>query len=151
MDDTRVYTGLGRISLHPVRYCLCYRHWFAVGVTNRREREQIPSLWWKNLMGLMLRCLGVISYRLFESVPFRGRLASPFIDEGKIQVTRERDKRRGKGFRCHGALCLLHAGPADPVDHDGDGSISLLCSPLALYAYVVSWSWRSILCGGWQG
>ena len=21
--------------------------WFAVGVTNRRERKRIPSLWWK--------------------------------------------------------------------------------------------------------
>ena len=43
-EDTRVYTGSGGTSLRPVRCCSCYRHLVCSRVTNRRERERIPSL-----------------------------------------------------------------------------------------------------------
>ena len=46
-EDKRVYTGSGGTSLRPVRCCSCYRNLFTVGVTNRQERERIPSLCWK--------------------------------------------------------------------------------------------------------
>ena len=74
------------------------------------------------------------------SLPFRGCPASSFIDVGEdTGYTREREiSEREEGFRHHGTLRFLHAGPADPVDHDGDGTMSLLCSSLALYADVVS-------------
>ena len=76
--------------------------------------------------------------------PTVGRPASPFIGEGEgVGYTRERERERERskgeeGFQRHGALHFLHAGPADPVDHDGDGSMSLLCSSLALCTDVVS-------------
>ena len=46
-EDTRVYTGS---TEHPYVQFAATRvtgTWFIVGVTNRRERERIPSLWWK--------------------------------------------------------------------------------------------------------
>ena len=30
-------------TLHPIRGCSCILHWFAVGVTNGRERDQRPK------------------------------------------------------------------------------------------------------------
>jgi len=60
-------------------------------------------------------------------VPFVGRPASPFIDEGEgTGYTRERERERERseeeeGLRGHDALHLLYAGAAGPVDNDGDG------------------------------
>ena len=46
-EDTRVYTGSGGMSLLQFTAARVTDTWFAVGVTNRRERERTPSLWWK--------------------------------------------------------------------------------------------------------
>jgi hypothetical protein len=41
--DTRMYTGSDGMSLRPIHGCSCNLHWFAVGVTNGRERERNPN------------------------------------------------------------------------------------------------------------
>ena len=55
--------------------------------------------------------------------------------KGKAQVTeREKEKSEGEeGLQGRGVLHLLYAGPAGPVDDDGDGSMSRPCSSLAPY------------------
>ena len=46
-EDTRVYTGSDGTSYVQFAAARVTGTWFAVGVTNRRERGRIPSLWWK--------------------------------------------------------------------------------------------------------
>ena len=61
--------------------------------------------------------------------------------KGKAQVTREKKREKNQekeGLQDRGALYLMYAGPASPVDDDGDGSTSRPCSSLELYAGVVS-------------
>ena len=44
-EDTRVYTGSGGTSLHPVRCCSCYRHLvYSRGYKQAREGEGPKSL-----------------------------------------------------------------------------------------------------------
>ena len=72
--DTRVYTGSRRMSYVQFEL-LVFLHLFAVGDTNRRERERAPK-------SVMAKCscmrLGVLS-----SVPHMGGLLFPFIDQGQ--------------------------------------------------------------------
>ena len=57
-----------------------------------------------------------------------GRPASPFIGKGKARVTAEEEEKNEReseeGFHDCRVLFLLHAGPADPVDANRDGSMS---------------------------
>ena len=48
-EDTEVYTV--RVERRYVQFAAGHvtDTWSAVGVTNRRERKRIPSLWWKEL------------------------------------------------------------------------------------------------------
>ena len=120
----------------------------SMGYKQAREGAD-PKPLVKKLNGVdteMFRCYLLSSPR---SLSFRGRPTFPFIDEEEdIDYTREREISEGEeGFRHHGALHFLHAAPTDPIDHDGDNSMSLLYLSLALYADVISWPWRSIPCG----
>ena len=47
LEDIRVYTGSSRTSFVQFAAACVTGTWLAVGVTNRRERERISSLWWK--------------------------------------------------------------------------------------------------------
>ena len=78
---------------------------------------------------------------------------SLFIGEGKARVTmeeeeknereREREGESEEGFQGRRVLLLLHAGPADPVDVNRDGSMSWPYSSLAPCAGIICRSWRS--------
>jgi len=66
--------------------------------------------------------------------------------KGKTQVTaRKKEKSEGEeGLQGRWVLLLLHVGPDNAVDGDGDGSTSGSCSPLVPCPGVISWSWRLI-------
>ena len=55
-----------------------------------------------------------------------GRLAFPFIGQGKARVIAEEKEKneREEGFQDRWVLLLLHAGLADPIDVNRDGSTS---------------------------
>ena len=58
-----------------------------------------------------------------------GRPAFPFIGEGEgtCYSERKREKEKSEGeesLQGRGVLHLLYAGPAGPIDDDGDGSTS---------------------------
>ena len=59
-------------------------------------------------------------------MPFVGRPAFPFIDEGEdAGYTREGEKsEEEEGLQGRGALHLLYACPVGPIDDDGDDSTS---------------------------
>ena len=64
-------------------------------------------------------------------MPFMGRPAFPFIDEGEEQIIdRKREKSQGEEGLEDRRVLLLYAGPADAVDGDRDGSTLGSCSPL---------------------
>ena len=101
-EDTRVYTGSGGMSLHPVRYCSCYWHLVCSrGYKQVRERErgsQVSGGRSERVLRARLplsRVLVLCSCVLIP--PFMGRPASPFIGEGKARVTEEeKEKERDK-------------------------------------------------------
>ena len=101
--------------------------WFAVGVTNRQERERIQVSGGRS--GRVLRARLPLSRVLVScscvQIPlFMGRPASPFVGEGKTRVTDEEKEKneREEGFQgCR--VLLLHAGPADPIDINRNDSI----------------------------
>jgi hypothetical protein len=83
-----------------------------------------------------------------ELSPPMGRTASPFICEGKAQVTREIEGEKSEEEEClwgHVVLHLPYAGPVVPVDNDGNGSTLRPCSPLAPHVGIIRWSWLPIL------
>ena len=87
--------------------------WFAVGVTNMRERKRISSLWWKEWTGAE-SSLAAQSYARVMLLcrdppypdppcldpPFMGCPAFPFISQGKAWVTAEEKEKneREEGF-----------------------------------------------------
>ena len=78
-------------------------------------------------------CFDVYSRVEWSTVPFLGRPASPFIDEGEEQVTqreRERRAKEKKASRTIGSFFSFYAGPTDTADGDRDGSTRGVCSPL---------------------
>ena len=124
--------------------------WFAVGVTNRQERERIPSLWWKERMSAESSLAAQPCAHVMLLCPYHplfiGHPAYPFIGEGKARVTEEEKERneREEGLQDRRVL-LLHAGPTGPIDVNRDSSISRSCPSLEPYAGVICWSWRSTL------
>ena len=87
----------------------------------------------------------LVSCSYVQISPFMGRPASPFIGKGKTRVTEEEKEKneREEGFQGCRVLLLLHAGPADPIDVNKDGSMSRPYSSLAPCVDVICWSWRS--------
>jgi hypothetical protein len=126
------------MSLRSIRGYSCYWLWFAVGVTNGREREKIPSL-----------CELSECIELSCDAPM-GRSAPPFIGQGegaghtrKREGERESEEEEGPQGRV--ILHLPYLGPVGPVDDDRNGSTLWPYSSLAPYTGVVSRSWRPIL------
>jgi hypothetical protein len=121
-EDTRVYTGSDITSLRPMWGCSCYRHLFAVRVTNGWEKETIPSLWWKCRMELSLA--GLLA---FESLAPCGTPCFPFYKPRGRRGLHEREREiseEEEGLRGRIVLHLPYMGPTDPVYDDGDGSTS---------------------------
>ena len=61
-----------------------------------------------------------------------GRPAFSFIGQGKARVIAEENEKneREEGLQDRRVLLFLHAGPADPVDVNRDGSTSWPCPSL---------------------
>ena len=91
-----------------------------------------------SLSRVLVSCSCVKISPVSRSSP-RGRPASPFIGEGKARVTEEKKEKneREEGFQGCRVLLLLHAGPADPIDVNSDGSMLWPCLLLAPYACVI--------------
>jgi hypothetical protein len=102
-----------------------------------------------------LKCLRVSEVLFVRPLPPVGRLASPFIVQGKGGgYIRERD-REEEGLKatsfflsCMRVLLvvwmMMRMVPRRDIDVDGDCSTSWPCLPLAPYAGVVSQSWHPI-------
>ena len=61
-------------------------------------------------------------------------------------IERKKEKSEGEeGLQGHRVLLLLHAGPTDVINGDGDGSTSGFNSPMVPCHDIICWSWRPIL------
>jgi len=92
--DPRIYTGSGRMSLRPVRALALLHSKFAVGVTNRRERERGSQVSGGKRVGMCV-CGGGVD-RL-GSVPLHGTPPIPFIAQGRPggRIQKGRKSERG--------------------------------------------------------
>ena len=84
--DTKIYTGLGRTSLRPVRALCSCTQMFAVGVTNGREREQGSQ----GSGSSVCVCVCVKNVD-----PLHEARLPPFIAQG-VRIYREERDREGK-------------------------------------------------------
>ena len=50
-EDTRIYTGSGGTSLHPVYCCSCYRHLVYSRDYKQAREAKDPKSWWKEWTG----------------------------------------------------------------------------------------------------
>ena len=68
-----------------------------------------------------------------------GRPTFPFIGQGKAWVIAEEKEKneREEGLQDRRVFLFLHAGPANPVDVNRDGSMSRSCPSLAPCAGVI--------------
>ena len=84
--------------------------WFVVGVTNGREREEVPSLWRNKQACSAKACRDVLAVlrriTLCSDMSFMGRPASPFIGKGEEQVYkgRRRKTKEKKASRTAGSF-----------------------------------------------
>jgi hypothetical protein len=106
-EDTEVYTGLGRMSLRPVRAARVLA--LVCGRSYKRARERTGS----QVSGDKVLCG---SRSVVNSVPLStGVLPFPFICQGAgVGYMRERERSPGSRFSSS-----LRVVPANPIDDDG--------------------------------
>jgi len=100
----KIYTGLGRMSLRPVRALVLLYSMFAVGVTNGRERElgsQLPSIW--------VVCVCASAHTL------RKVRLPPFIDQG-VSIYTEGEGKSGGRANPDPGLSSVQCPMVGPVD-----------------------------------
>ena len=120
--------------------------WAREGADPRSLVEGLKSAESLFSCSVLCSCLSPSCCVALCSPSYRGRGRCRLHQKKRRERKREKEgENRGEEalWDCR-VLLLLHAGPSDAVDGDGDGSTLGSYSPLVLCLDVISWSWRSI-------